>query len=238
MSLALVQHAQNKANSNTVTVTLASTGAGNTLIVCYWGGLSGTDTDLTGVTLGGSGTGFSSQASLVSSAVNGGIVSVWANYSIAGGQTSLVATAASGNDPISIDAYEVSGGLKGLDKSASNYVNGTAAAWTSGATGTTGFPAEFWVGIMGGYNNAGPSPTLSGPGGSWTSETAQFPATGQFGFSGYQVTTTPAAATWSGSSNMTGTNNNYLALVATFYQAGNPARSRVYSQAVNRASTY
>ena len=238
MSLALVQHAQNKANSNTVTVTLAATGAGNTLIVCYWGDLTGTDTDLAGVTLGGSGTGFASQASLVSSAVNGGIVSVWANYSIAGGQTSLVATAPSGNNPITVDAYEVSGGLTGVDRSASNYVNGTAAAWTSGATGATVYPAEFWVGIMGGYNNAGATPTLSGPGSPWTSETAQSPVTGEFGFSGYQITTTAGAATWSGSSNMTGTNNNYLALVATFYATRITARSLVASQAVNRASTY
>ena len=238
MGLALVQHAQGEANANTVTVTLSATGAGNALIVCCsTGALTGNETDLTSVTLGGSGTGFSSQASLTGTTPPTAL-SVWANYKIAGGQTSLVATAPSGQTPVTLDVYEVSGGLAGIDQSTSNYVNGTGAAWTSNATGTTKYPAEFWVGIMAGFNNGSGTPTITGPASPWTSEAQQNIVTGVFEMSGYQITSTAGAATFSGTSTLTGTNNYYAALVATFYTVSVTARSLVVSQAVNRASTY
>ena len=167
MAISLVQHASGLSASNTVTITLSATGSGNALIIAATY-LSATDSDLQSVTLGGSGTGFSSQLYVNTTDVPD--TSIWANFSIAGGQTSLAVTVPSGDSvtALAVDAYEVSGGLTALDKPAPPEVDGTSGSWTSTATATTTVAAEFILGVVTGVNNAGPAFTYTGPSSPWT----------------------------------------------------------------------
>ncbi len=216
MAISLVQHKSGTSATNTVTIPLSSTGSGNALIVVANNAIqAGTDADLASVTLGGSGTGFASRL-FVNGDPNNGAVSIWANFSIAGGQTSLVVTAGTGNTPVMADVYEVSGGLNALDRTVSHVVSATGASWTSNATAVLSRSAEFAVGVVMGWNNAVGALTFTGPGGSWTNESQLSPATGVSQLSGYQITTTTGALTYSGTANTTGTNLNYVAAVAAF----------------------
>ena len=69
--------------SDTVTITLAATGAGNALIVVASLYDHGYCEALSSVTLGGSGAGFSSQLYVTGTDVDDR--QIWANFSIAGG---------------------------------------------------------------------------------------------------------------------------------------------------------
>ena len=215
MAISLVQHASGLSASNTVTITLSATGSGNALIIAATY-LSSTDSDLQSVTLGGSGTGFSSQLYVNTTDVPD--TSIWANFSIAGGQTSLAVTVPSGDSvtALAVDAYEVSGGLTALDKTAHQEVDGTSGSWTSTATATTTVAAEFILGVVTGFNGAGPAFTFTGPSSPWVNETQINLVTGTSSMSGYQIAASEAAFTYSGTANTTGTNLFYLAAVATF----------------------
>ena len=218
MAISLVQHKSGTSATNTVTVTLSSTGSGNALIVvASYAILAGTGPQLSSVTLGGSGTGFSSQVYFSGDSANNGSLAIWANYSIAGSQTSLVVTAPAGNTPIAVDVYEVSGGLNALDKApAPVAVQASGATFASPSTGLLSRTAEFAVGVVFGWNNAGTGFTFTGPASVWTNEAQLTPSTFTGQLSGYQITTTNVALTYSGTTNTTGTNLNYVAGIATF----------------------
>ena len=222
MAISLVQHASGTSTSNTVTVTLAATGAGNALLVAATY-LSGTDSDLSGVTLGGSASGWASQ--LYIAGTDAPDMTFWADFSIAGGQTSLVVTlpAADTVTALTVDAYEVSGGLVALDRSAHGEVDGTSGSWTSTATGTTNYAAEFVLGCVTGYNNAGPAFTYTGPASPWVNETQLTLQTGAGSLSGYQIAASEAAFTYSGTASTTGSNLYYLAGIVTFRASGSVA---------------
>ena len=216
MAISLVQHKSGTSATNTVTITLTSTGSGNALIVVANSAIkAGIDADLSSVTLGGSGTGFASRF-FVNGDPSNGALSIWANYSIAGGKTSLVVTATTGSTPIAVDVYEVSGGLNALDRTVSNIVPATGASWTSNATAVLSRSAEFAVGVVIGWNGAATGFTFTGPGAPWTNEPQLTPVTEISQLSGYQITTTASALTYSGTTNTTGTNLNYVAAVVTF----------------------
>ena len=214
--VALVQHAKNTAVSATsCVVTLSPTGAGNLLVVCVSTAVN--DALVTGVTLGGSGTGFAQRVAQTSNSFI--TACVWSNPACASGQTSLVVNLSTADDPC-VDVYEVSG-LPGavLDQSVVHPLLATASTWTSNATPATTQPAEFVVALVGGFNNAATSTTITGPAGPWANETQLTPATGIFQLSGYQISSSTGPFTYSGTSNMTGTNNNYTAITATFMAA-------------------
>ena len=218
--VALVQHASNTStSSNTVTVTLSSTGSGNALIVAVSYNET-TDTDLASVTLGGSGTGFASQTwSPGTDAFN---TSVWANYSIAGSQTSLVVTGGSGSTDLSVDVFEVSGGLTALDVAPVwHELDNTTGTWTSTASNTTSQAVEFILGIVSGFNAGSGSITLTGPASPWTNESQHTPVTGVGQVCGYQVSSATGTFTYSGTaSGFTGTNFVYHAGLLTFKTSG------------------
>jgi len=185
-------------------------------VVASYAILAGTGPQLSSVTLGGSGTGFASQVYFSGDSANNGSLAIWANYSIAGSQTSLVVTAPAGNTPIAVDVYEVSGGLNALDRAPTPLaVQASGATFTGPSTTLLSKTAEFAVGVVFGWNNAGSAFTFTGPGG-WTNETQLTPSTFTGQLSGYQITTTNVALTYSGTTNTTGTNLYYVAGIATF----------------------
>ena len=236
MAITLVQHAAGSSATNAVTITLAATGGGNALIVVASSAIgAGTDADLDGITLGGSASGWASQLFLNGDPDNGGI-SVWADFSIAGGQTSLAVTAATGNTPVMVDVFEVSGlaATSVLDKTVTGQVNGAGTTWTSGATATTTQAAEFIVGTVSGYNNAGGTFTFTGPSSPWTDEAQLSPDTGIAQLSGYQIAAGEAAFTYSGTATTASPNLYYVAAVATFKGAGAPQTGPVFYP-LNRA---
>lgn len=220
MAISLVQHASAMTGgSATVTVTLSSTTAGSCLIMC---GLSQVTSGsaFTGVTLGGSAGNWAAQVTDQTAPI--GTVAIWADPNCAGGQTSVVVTQ-SAADLMAVDVYEVSGLAltSPLDKTSQNAIAGTQStqAWTSNATATTTQASEFWVGITGGYNNLFTAVTVTGPSSPWTNEAQLTPVTGVFSLSGYQITSSTGAATYSGTANTTGTNLFYIAIAATFQPA-------------------
>ena len=215
MALSLVQHASGAANTNAVTITLAATGAGNALIIAASYNDTGTDEALASVTLGGSGAGFASQYYRTGAEIFN--LNIWANFSITGGQTSLVVTGQSGStDLLSVDVWEVSGGLVSLDKTAASEADGTGASWTSSATAATSVASEFVVGIVAGQNNAGSALTFTGPASPWVNESRLSVATSDSQLCGYQITSATGTFTYSGTANTTGSNLFYAAAVATF----------------------
>ena len=228
MAFALVQQAGAVGSSpgaNNATVTLAPTGAGNALIVVasYATDNPGT-TDLTSVTLGGSGTGFAAQARYNDLSYPNFTLTYWANFGIAGGQTSLAVSAsgASGYD-VQVNAYEVSGGLSSLDKTVFNAAYATSTNWTSTATGTTTEADEFVLGTVAAYNNNGPAFTITGPTSPWANA-GQLTINTQYSLlSGYQISAAQSAFTYAGTANVSGGGLNYTAGVATFKDGAPPA---------------
>lgn len=213
--VALVQHASNTAASGTsVTVTLgAGTTAGNFLVACVTTPVN--DATVTSITLGGSAGNWAQAIDQTNATFP--TMYIWTDPNCAGGQTSVVVHLSTSDAP-AVDVYEVSGmgTSPTLDKSSVNGSAGTGAAWTSNATATTTTAAEFVVGMYGGFDNIGGTPTFTGPSSPWTNETVLRPGTGLFQMSGYQVTSGTAAYTYSGSSSMVSPDNVYSAIVVAF----------------------
>lgn len=217
----VVQTAENFiANSgsanNTVTVTLPNqTTQNNCLVVKVVTTNGTTDSTVGSVTLGGLPDNFGSLASFGTGA-SAAITSFWADPSCAGGQTAVAVTTTggSGNGWVYVYVEEVLGlaaTLAGLlDKSAGTSSTTSSTSWSSGATATTTQANEFWTGI--GYN--GSASTITGPSSPWTNESSQGSA--PIVISGYQVTTTTGAATYSGTA---GTSGHWAAAVVTLKAA-------------------
>ena len=209
--ISLVQHASGTSTTNTVTVTLAPTGAGNALIVVAGYGYSGSDANLASITLGGNAANWASQ--YYNPGTNAGDIAVWGNFNIQGSQTTLVVNANTGLTPIMVDVYEVSGlaPIVALDKTVTSESDGTGSTWTSPATGGLSQAQEFAVGVVTAY--AGGAFTFTGPAVNWTNETQLSGGTTIAQLSGYQITGSTAALTYSGTSSAT---LYYQAAVVTF----------------------
>jgi hypothetical protein len=198
MAVAVVQ----SVSSNSTSITVTSTGAGNTMVVCIMGASGSGTPSVSGVTLGGSSTGWS-QAESETGASNEAFSAIWTNSNIAGSQTAVVVSGsnldvASGYGGILV--YEISG-LKtssALDKS--NKGTATSNSWSSGATGTLTQSSEIVIGCC----NA--SSTLSGPSSPWTNKTA-----GNYAIAGYQIVSATTSQTYSGTGS--GTTFPYAACV-------------------------
>ena len=213
--ISLVQHAQASSASNTATVTLAPTGAGNALIVAAAYGYAGSDSDLTSITLGGSSAGWASQ--LYFAPVNLGDVSVWGNFNIPAGQTTLVVTTATGHTPMIVDVYEVNGlqATLALDVTSTQEVDSTGSTFSSNPTGALSQNSEFVVGVVNGYTPGSASITFTGPS-SWSNQAQQNQPTTITELSGYTIISgSTAAQAYSGTMNLT-SGVDYAAAVATF----------------------
>ena len=214
---ALVQHVGNSAtNVSTLATTIAATGTGNTLIVCV--GHSVNDEPVSSVLLSGSADNF--RQDFFVNVLNPNI-ETWSDPGAASGHTTVTVNLA-GNDDLSVDVYEFSGLLTPtpLDKTSGNQLFSTGPTWTSNATAATSQAAEVLIGMVGGFNNAGSNPTLTGPAAPWVNETPHFPGSATFMMSGYQVVAATGAYAYAGTSNMTNPNNFYSASIVTYKAAG------------------
>ncbi len=216
MTVQLVQHAQHAITTaaTTCTVTLgAGTTAGNTLIVAVAYYTSGGSITVTGVTLGGSAGNFVQRATETPS--GGPYLAVWENYSIPGGQTSVVVTL-SVSGYAAVDVYEVSGLIPTGAWIRSAGDSGSGTAWTSG----TGYPQPgntFTVAIGAGpVTVAGPSTTVDLI--PWTSSAVQTwnasSASGEV--SGYMIAYQPETATRLFTYSGTCGSGDWAGLVASF----------------------
>ena len=193
----------------TVTLTLASTTAGNCLVVCAGMGQPGNQTpSVNGITLGGSAGNF---ASAVAASKTHVAATIWTDQNCAGGQTSLAVTGpANGSSyELGVAAYEVSGLLtsSAVDKTSSD-TTANSSAWTSSATATTTNNSEIWFGVMGGEVNA---TSFAGPSSPWNNTSNLGTSTG-IAIAGYQIVSATGAATYSGT--FTGVTSNVWACVA------------------------
>lgn len=175
------------ASSSSLTLTLTSnTTAGNTLVVMF--GASGGEVP-TGVTLGGSATGWTNP--------QGG---TWINQNIAGGQTSIVISFSGTGGFAGAFAFEWSGLATsgGVDKK--NATVGSGNSWTSGTTGTLTQANEVAFGF-GEADSNGATPTITGPVSGFTNLT---PLSGFGGIdsgaiiAGYQQVSATTALTYAG----------------------------------------
>ena len=217
MAISVVQTAQNSvASASTVTVTLGSpTTSGNCLVVTVVSANATTNATLSGITLGGV-TGNFAQVASVGTPGGTAILYWWADPGCTGGQTSVQVsvTGGVGTGYLMASVLEVSGlpaapAARLLDQSSMNDSSSTAAtSWTSNTTGQTAKAAELWVGLFGAYVQS----TTTGPGGSWTDLTVQQPSGQGTLLTGYQVTSSTAAASFAGT---TSASNHYLAGVVT-----------------------
>jgi Concanavalin A-like lectin/glucanases superfamily len=205
----LVQRTSNGSTSGgTVTVTLgAGTTAGNCLaVMIYVLGSTTNPSSVSGVTLGGVAGNFSSRVVVGASATTFPMTAIWACENIAGGQTSVVISTTGGTGTIGLIAFveEWSGIATGAgaatDKTSSGSDgSGSTSAFTSNATSTTANANEAWLGI-GGFASGG-APTITGPAGPWSNQTAFTETIGGIGagaVSGSQAATSTGAATYSG----------------------------------------
>jgi hypothetical protein len=202
--------------SNSQTPTIPATTAGHALIVCVMGSDRGAPPVVTGVTLGGSATGWVALEASNDSFADS-FAAVWANYNIAGGQT---AVAISGTDLDTasgvggVVVFEASGVLTAaaLDQVSTDNTSDLSptAAYTSGpAPPATTQASELWVGCAN-ADNLG----ITGPGG-WTNTAP----TGGAAIAGYQVVSATGTPIYAG----TCTSGGWSAVVVTLKGAATPA---------------
>lgn len=196
-----IAHITNSTTS--LSVTIPSTTAGNTLVVCVMSYSFTAQGSVSGITLGGSAGNFSQLCA--AHETNGTFWSdtfIWADPNCAGSQTAIVVsgtnlTITSGGLVV---VYEVSGlGTAVLDVSSTG--NGNSASYSSGTTGTTATASEFWVGAVGAGN------FITKPGSPWTDSGGGVSEAA----SGYQIVSSTGTATYSG----TLTSNPWSAAVVT-----------------------
>jgi len=245
MAITLVQHAQSKTtfssgSSGTASATFGSgPTAGNCLIACFTVqaiAVNGTPS-VSSVETGSSTDNWTlpSDASVTISDESLGAIYVDPGTG-ASSSTINVAVAfggtASSNDTVNvfIDIYEVSGLASSsvADQASANSAPNTES-FTSDATATTTAAAEFWVGVAGAMaDSEGQTVGFTGPSSPWTNEAAQTSSITDAGsdildtaqISGYQITTSTGAATYSGTMSH---DSDYVAVVVTLKAAtGSP----------------
>jgi hypothetical protein len=221
----------------TLAVTIAATGTGNALVVCSAAAATGaTNPAVTGITLGGSATGWASVESVTSTSWNSS--EIWWCPTPASGQTAIVITYAGGAGSALTCAYvyEVSGLTGTVDKVAGtgNATGGSPATASSGATATTTAAAEFWAGITSNFH--GSANQAFTPIGAWTNRIQQAQSvSGLFAdsLSGYQIVSATGAATYSA----TIISASWSAAVATFTAAATSTPTAVVATGTGAADT-
>jgi hypothetical protein len=192
---------QQSAVTAATTLTLAGTGAGNTVIVGY--GATGATTP-TGVSVGSMACTLIPGTAETSATASS---SLWIAVGVPAGQTAVTVTGGSSTSP-ALWAAEFSGmGSATVDKVKIGTASGSS--WTSGATATTTSATEVWAGFAYLHTTASQgTPAITG---AWTGSTGS--SGSQRAAAGYQLVSSTGAATFSGS--QTGTGVSYSASVAT-----------------------
>lgn len=221
MAMNVVQSVAASANQQgSVSVTLASTGAGNLLLVYVE--CSNPTVTLTPSTTGSTQT-FNS---IANPKPGGGQAQAWYVKNCASGTTGITVTRNTGVGQFSLIVMEVSGvdTASPLDQSASSTTQGD-----SGTTGTTTQASEFWwVGFSAdSANSDGTSPSFSGLSAGWTpdkeTESSQGGANSNTGaYDAYQI----VSATGAANATITITNAasvNCKGIIATFKASLTPA---------------
>lgn len=200
-----------------LTLTLPNaTTASNVLVLCTSVSSTGTNTTITGVTLGGSADHWAQQATEGGGA-DTAIVSQWIDTNCAGGQTSVVVTLATGTGQTIMATLQEWNGINNaspLDKTSGNLSDTlTNTTWTSSATAATSQAVEVAIGAAFCFSNSGL--TISGPGSPWVNLPQLFQSgAGGGGFlSGYNVLSATGAQTYAGAVDE---NSSYAALICTY----------------------
>lgn len=209
MAISLVQSKIGSTTSgSTLTVTLNSgTTAGNCVVVALmFLGSTTNPSGVSGITLGGSAGNFASAIIEGASSTTTPGTAIWTNPNCAGGQTAVAITLTGGSGTIGMIAfvYEVSGvaSTSVVDKTQGTTKSSNSTSFTSNATATTTNAVEFWVGI--GASASGSALTLTGPSSPWSNlanTQATIGGVSTAAISGSQITSSTAAATYSGTIN-------------------------------------
>ena len=240
----VVQHASTTATYTTGTTGTAApafgsnTTAGNCLFACITTLTINDGQSITSVTTNGTAENWASAVAI--SNTQDLPVAIWANPQTGGGQKtvdiswSFNATATTSNSMVLlVDIYEFSG-ISGAtvaaitDQTSTDFDNAGETSWTSLATGTTNEPVELVLGVAGFLVTVvNTTSSVTGPSSPWTNETLlsssqQAGGTGTghqfdvYQVSGYQVTSSTGAFTYSGINSESAENG---VVVATFLGA-------------------
>jgi hypothetical protein len=206
-----VQIARNSVTTGTTcTVTLAATGAGNTLVAVAYSGA----TAISGVTLGGSADHWAVRSNVFNASV--GVDAIWSDPVCAGGQTSVVVTQ-NASQAMAVIVYELPGNCVLDQVSAGNSSASGTTGWTSGTISATTQANEFWIGMVGGFNGAGTAASIStAPASPWNNQAILDFNTFAYLYTSWQYTTSTGTPAYTGTTNVTSANNSYGATIATF----------------------
>lgn len=204
--------------SNTVTATIAATGAGNTLVALIGDVSSLNNGTPNAVTLGGLADNWT-QAAVQGSATDHSVVAGWVDPNCAGGKTTVTVTTtgATGTEDIFLWVYEWANLPGGVDKTSAG-ANTFAASWTSGATATTTQASEVAFGITAGNTQGGSTGALTGPSSPWINQAFQQNGP-KISLPGYNILTSTQAVTYNGTASPNNTNDT---LVFTLGLTGGP----------------
>lgn len=150
---------------------------------------------ITGITIGGSADHWvSGQAATNNADTN---AAIWYDKNCAGGSTAIAITMGSGSGTGPVTSFyclEFSGvdTVSPLDKTGTGTLNGNAASWSSGSSGTLSQANEVGIGCV----NSASTTTLTTPGSPWN-ELAQVNTNPKFAV-GYQVVSATTALTYNG----------------------------------------
>src|ERR1017187_7326581 len=216
MAITVVQTVTGSASGTTpLTLTLAATGAGNCLVVCY--SASGTGAPVaSGITLGGMPVAQTGKTTGEQAAGNLCDGEIWIDDNCTGGQTSLAITP-NGYAHFAVVVYEIAGLVTSgvVDQVASATAN-SGTAVTSGSTATTTQASEIWVGLGSQYAAA----SITGPSSPWTNTTLSAYQGGSGScVTGYQVVSSAGAATYASTGNVS---NPWVGAVVTLKGAAPP----------------
>lgn len=193
--------------ANSLSVTIPATTPGNTLVVCIMSAGSSAAATVSGITLGGVGTGFAQDVAAHNTTFGFLDAFQWSCPNIAGSQTAVVISGSNlgvGSSAGGVTVYETTP-TSGTDKTSNG--TGNTSIFSSGSTAATTQASEIWIGCA--LTFSGSSPT--GPGSPWTNVSP-----GGQCVSGDQVVSSTGTAVYSGNIN---TSAPWAAVVAT-YKAG------------------
>lgn len=207
-----VQTVSGTSTGTSLSLTLASTTKGNTLVVTVVTSATPANPTVSSITLGGTSVG-SQVATAGSVSADAQSSFMWQAQNIAGGQTAFVCNITTGNTGsfcVIVEEWPPMGVVDVTSVSA----NGTSGTtFSSGASGTTKQSEEVAIGCVGAFN-ATAIGTITGPTSPWVNQTQETSASTHVGLlMGYENLSTTGTATYSGSFGVTA---SYAAIVAVF----------------------
>lgn len=206
-----VQVAHNSTSAATsVTVTLSSTTAGNTLIACIYSGAA----SISSVKSGTNVENWASRTLLNTATI--GPVAIWSDPSCGGGATSVVVTQAS-SQPMGVFVYEFPGVWTFDVAAAGGSVVETSKNFSSGSSGTLSTTSDLLIGMVAGYNASAAAMTITtAPASPWVNQTEVTWLTYTFLYTSYMNATATTAQTYSGVLSAAAASCDDTALLAAF----------------------